>query len=905
MCLWMLSRRSNKWRSTELMVTPSSKAYVLPLQSTAQTPTGVFYIYHDSTCTKWSTASIPMYIDQTLALAWFVDHTIIVLSIRKDLTYLELISKNKLHLLIQIPPILQNITIFDVYIHSSSIAYITISDGNIGIILQITAELCTYTNKGILLRYSPTIYKIQLIAYINYSLHTPYIPILNSKLFITKNNIIYLLCITKKGIVIVYNTLGEVSIIGENYENIYRFEYSLKYNTLPYGYCKSYSLDIGNKLWTPDCCIPITSFHKGTYFHFINGILVWSNKKDTCLQLHPNSNNIIHNCLPSQLINIKCISLSYYIFLYYLNNYTHMNLHILPTTVNMEEQLLLNLLTLTTANILATSVFVDSVEILIISIIQNKLFNKSNPIYNKLIHILFTYNPLLLIEIISLAIRKLEPSTHTRIFPLPTSSTNQHSSIDLYSYCISHTHITHASRFLTTACEQLGGSENLSSSVLSLAISTEFLHLALSGCSLVLAIECIEFCFRLEYLLAFEYQLKRDTDQQRSLLWGLTFSISKILLSPLTLFFEDVTSVPPIHPLPPSSDISSSNDDEGEGLTKDSAVKEEDETPLHAIFSLISKHVSASQFQLLLHNSLCTLYTVSLFCQSCFDTNELGVCAVTMSGMCTSKGATEGAYTRLYQLLTNPSSCVDLYQFLQCTSACTTTVNTCTTAVNTCTTTDTIVDSLAIIKQILTLFGLTELDCIHDRNTLENLLAAPLGETRLRQIVTAHGSNSNSSNGYIDRNDRSKFSHMDFGCFNIRKTSVQKLCQSLCYAALLNNKLCIAVFLSYLLNTEDVATCFYQLATIQQNNLSNNSHTNALSEVNIKRIIHFCFEYESVNTVFPKIDQTESNDSILFHINNELRTPRLDSAVSTRSGVPVSCLAAAEVVCQYFYAKKL
>jgi hypothetical protein len=172
----------------------------------------------------------------------------------------------------------------------------------------------------------------------------------------------------------------------------------------------------------------------------------------------------------------------------------------------------------------------EGLEIVLKSIINRPGFTRSNPDFAVLTSILFSCDDVLFIEIISRLSRKLEPHISASLFPLPNHHTtpsltrlaSQKSppppkanfyrgivirdspwdQLTLFELCLSRCALQHASRFLTPACEQLGGSQTLESITASLILSHELLLECIRHLQLECALECLEFCMRLDVMAA-------------------------------------------------------------------------------------------------------------------------------------------------------------------------------------------------------------------------------------------------------------------------------------------------------------------------------------------------------------------------------------------------------------------
>jgi hypothetical protein len=175
----------------------------------------------------------------------------------------------------------------------------------------------------------------------------------------------------------------------------------------------------------------------------------------------------------------------------------------------------------------------DGLELILKSIINRSGFTRNDPDFAVLTSILFSSDDVLFIEIISRLSRKLEPHISASLFPLPnyqvtvsdhramnpsSSSSSTHKKapyyrgvvirdspwdqLTLFELCLSRCALQHAARFLMPACEQLGGSQSLESITASLILSHELLLECFRHLQLECALECLEFCMRLDVMAA-------------------------------------------------------------------------------------------------------------------------------------------------------------------------------------------------------------------------------------------------------------------------------------------------------------------------------------------------------------------------------------------------------------------
>ena len=175
---------------------------------------------------------------------------------------------------------------------------------------------------------------------------------------------------------------------------------------------------------------------------------------------------------------------------------------------------------------------VDGVEMTLKKMIDQPNFTRHSSKFAVPCAVLFACDDVLFMEVLSRLSRKLEPAVSAGLFPLPncrlaytneTNSSHNHSrerytihsenairsvrvgdspwdQITIFELCLTRSSLPHASRFLTLACEQLGGAQSMESIAASLVLSCELLFECLRCMSLENALECLDFCVRLDVM---------------------------------------------------------------------------------------------------------------------------------------------------------------------------------------------------------------------------------------------------------------------------------------------------------------------------------------------------------------------------------------------------------------------
>ena len=126
--------------------------------------------------------------------------------------------------------------------------------------------------------------------------------------------------------------------------------------------------------------------------------------------------------------------------------------------------------------------------------------------YAVLLKFLFEVDALLFCELTSSLGRKLEPDVAKTILPFALQSPWDksvviRSPLSLFEECLSQGLLTYAARYLTLACEHVGGTASFHSSLECISLALELASRLLQRSWLPLALECLEFCTRLEGLV--------------------------------------------------------------------------------------------------------------------------------------------------------------------------------------------------------------------------------------------------------------------------------------------------------------------------------------------------------------------------------------------------------------------
>jgi len=125
--------------------------------------------------------------------------------------------------------------------------------------------------------------------------------------------------------------------------------------------------------------------------------------------------------------------------------------------------------------------------------------------YAVMLQFTFAVDPLLFFELTSHLGRKVEPETAKGLLPLalqsPYGPAILRSPLSLFEECLQQGLLTYASRYLTLACEYVGGSSSFHSSLECLSMAQELVMALLLRLRFPLAIECLEFCDRLETII--------------------------------------------------------------------------------------------------------------------------------------------------------------------------------------------------------------------------------------------------------------------------------------------------------------------------------------------------------------------------------------------------------------------
>jgi hypothetical protein len=191
------------------------------------------------------------------------------------------------------------------------------------------------------------------------------------------------------------------------------------------------------------------------------------------------------------------------------------------THINISVAVICGILTSLSLSPQALDIFIPQIEICCKDLVYDICATRTNgPSYSKagvefrlITSFLYHYVKDVFFELIGLLGRKLEPDISTRLFPLyivydlnnlRTRDMNNQlvfSPLHLYEKCLDSKNYLQASRFLTLACDHVGGSESSTTLCNSLILSMELLYHSIEEGLLPLALECIDFCHRLEDML--------------------------------------------------------------------------------------------------------------------------------------------------------------------------------------------------------------------------------------------------------------------------------------------------------------------------------------------------------------------------------------------------------------------
>ena len=201
-----------------------------------------------------------------------------------------------------------------------------------------------------------------------------------------------------------------------------------------------------------------------------------------------------------------------------------------PSAMTVLLPIVRQLMASTLTHSTTTAYFLSHLELEVKLITDRSKFSNSDPEYSALMAYLYETEPLLLCELLSRLGRKLEPAISKKLFPVrlcvdmlepcgsphtasATSAASASNSgrvriisagvIALYESALISSHLHHAARLLSLACESVGGSEEHVGTVASLVLALELLHHSILDMSLRNALECFDFCVRLEAMIAF------------------------------------------------------------------------------------------------------------------------------------------------------------------------------------------------------------------------------------------------------------------------------------------------------------------------------------------------------------------------------------------------------------------
>ena len=391
---------------------------------------------------------VSCYLDCVLALGWLWDHTIILVSVRKGFKYLECISKGKITQLISLPSHLDQLSIFEVVSADVSTSYAFLSDGKFGYILKIVANFSILT-AGNVSRSAPKSYAISLLYTADLGLSHPVLPFKSCKLIISssvstdQHNQIALVTVDSNGAGHIYQE-GDVRYLGLRFEDVYRLDcHCPEYD----GHALFKALHLGDPYyeWNHHIDTPLTfsAFERGNFFGFKEGIILWSLLKSYIHQAQQSDTINTLKYLPSQFLELSKISLPFCIYQRLVADFA----------IATESAMNTKALSIAYCTSASSALMLDSVELMLKQEVESKAFQHDDASFLRALQLLVSHDPLLLSEVLSSLTRKLEPSVLQRIFPLPPENASQ---VDLFSISMQCSVLTHASRLLTVASEQIG-----------------------------------------------------------------------------------------------------------------------------------------------------------------------------------------------------------------------------------------------------------------------------------------------------------------------------------------------------------------------------------------------------------------------------------------------------------------
>jgi hypothetical protein len=360
------------------------------------------------------------------------DHTIIIVSKRSDKMFLEFVSKSNLNQLILLQATYMRLSHFDIVNIDPTLAYILLCDGLVGCILKVVAGITTSNVSAVpMKRSSPTDYVVSCAAVFDFAKCGSFkTPLVSVKVVVNRQSpstdVITLAAVDSGGQGFLFHSDGSCVNVGNHFEDLIRLENVLDTKPyIPYVIFKTNALDAPFQVWTPTHSAPIavTALERGTFFAYHQGIILWNLVCNLTLQLRPVDATSVSKYLPSQVLNTISISFPYIVLA---------EAAVVPTSDC--EALLPGLLEIAYSSTTSSALLLDGIEQLMKSEVERRGFDKSSPVFVRLLTLLHKQDPLLMLEILSSTTRKLEPSVVQTLFPLPLESrSSRYTQVDLFT----------------------------------------------------------------------------------------------------------------------------------------------------------------------------------------------------------------------------------------------------------------------------------------------------------------------------------------------------------------------------------------------------------------------------------------------------------------------------------------
>ena len=817
------------------------------------------------------------HITTVLSLAWFADHTILLLTLRGKNVYLELVSREKLHELFLLPAELANPTLFDVQVVTAQMAYVTVNNGLLFYLFQIEAITSLLVRTKHLTRSSPTSYSLSLLFIADLAQYTKALPVLTLKLFASTSAVasmpaIALLALDSSGcLYYITPTVGgwasgsnsvkeqqaESLLLLREVEDFHRLEYPHSLGTSP----ECLIARRGSKevieylLWSPffftisssfsSCLIHLSSLENGSFSGFRSGILFWNITQKISLSLQSSveeqsttfsASHSSSSCsyLPSFSFQPLPLSLAFLLFSESLTREDQAD-SILDAFLARSLDMLL------TDNVAAV-LFLEEAEKALKDMVSKKNFTNRDPSFQRFIATLARFSPTLMRDVIASTSRRVESSLVRYMFPLPmTSLAPCLSPTALFLSCLQPSpNLTQCARLLTIACEEDEEEEDWKNSSSSIEMSVELLLASMRHLHLPLSVEVLSFIFRLESLTVFnndKIQRKPKKKSKASSSSGFFASLSSVLLSPLSLFVEEVeeaaetssTQDPLEAPIKISRYGSSGNDERDEEVKWEEEILERGGEVGNSTFKRILKHLksashssSSSSFSSSSSTACISTYSMALTCSLALSSLCPFSVAVLLSSFCLPSSSispsarsslsslspstellaqplsyvAEGCRSRLESLLRTPALSL-LYFFLSPFESLKATTESRATNQST------------LLKTILSKCGFK--DGYYSKAELEGMMMSTISETRLRDccqselsfdsnsgtmvllsLPSFQGVRSVNSSGGEKKAALIATSLMDLSLFHTAEDchvlTVHSLLRSLCMASILSNR---------------------------------------------------------------------------------------------------------------------